>query len=453
MRKTLSLIVLVLLSAAAFAQTAPLRPKRAIENALIDAVALMDEGNVDAARAKLVLLEKADSTNDAVQYYLGSCALAANDIEAAERYFTRAVQLDSLNDYYYDALASVYMHSRKRQQATDLYEKLIERNPGKYRTPTVLTLLGDAALRVMRDSLAMARYNEALLYDPQYTPALLGKAEASRLKRNYPAFFVTMDQFIKDPDVLPQPKCDYVREVLQRADAQMARGWFPQLDSMVAGCLKTHPGDSSALKLAGWWYYGTGRRDQGKDYFAQWRERYPEDLSSHITYLEILISEGKPEQAIAECDRVIALAKEQGSDNELVTGYLIKADSYHTLGDTKKAFANYELALKLDPDNLPVLNNYAYYLSLGKKKLRKAAAMSRRTVELEPDNATYLDTYGWILYLLKKPEEAKPYFKHAMLYGGKESKVILEHYAEVLRALGEDSLADYYKGLSEKKKQ
>ncbi len=91
-----------------------------------------------------------------------------------------------------------------------------------------------------------------------------------------------------------------------------------------------------------------------------------------------------------------------------------------------------------------MLNNYAYYLSVEGKKLKKAYAMSRKTIEKEPDNPTYLDTFGWILYLQGKPLEAKPFFKHAMLYGGKDSAVILDHYAEVLYALEEYDLAFVY---------
>ena len=92
--------------------------------------------------------------------------------------------------------------------------------------------------------------------------------------------------------------------------------------------------------------------------------------------------------------------------------------------------------------------------------------MSRRTIEAEPDNATYLDTYAWILHLQGKTAEAKPHFKHAMLYGGKDSPVILDHYAEVLYALKEYDMAFVYwniakqknasgevKGLDEKVKQ
>jgi predicted Zn-dependent protease len=72
-------------------------------------------------------------------------------------------------------------------------------------------------------------------------------------------------------------------------------------------------------------------------------------------------------------------------------------------------------------------------------------------VEQEPDNATYLDTFGWILYLQGKSLEAKLIFKRAMIHGGKESPVILDHYAEVLFALKEYDLAFVYWNLARQK--
>ena len=127
-------------------------------------------------------------------------------------------------------------------------------------------------------------------------------------------------------------------------------------------------------------------------------------------------------------------------------------DAYHEKGNSKDAFKAYDKALKINPDYIPVLNNYAYYLSLENKKLKKAYTMSKKTIEAEPDNATYLDTFGWILHLLGKDLEAKPFFKHAMLYGGKDSAVILEHYAVVLEALGETDMAKIYRNQANAKK-
>ena len=87
------------------------------------------------------------------------------------------------------------------------------------------------------------------------------------------------------------------------------------------------------------------------------------------------------------------------------------------------------------------------------KNLKKAYTMSKKTVEAEPDNATYLDTFAWILHLQGKDLEAKPFFKHAMLYGGKDSAVMLDHYAEVLYALGEYDLARSYWNQAKNKNQ
>ena len=75
-----------------------------------------------------------------------------------------------------------------------------------------------------------------------------------------------------------------------------------------------------------------------------------------------------------------------------------------------------------------------------------------KTIEKEPDNATYLDTYGWILHLLGKDHEAKAVFKHAMIYGAKDSATSLEHYAEVLEALGETDLSKVYRTQAANKK-
>ena len=151
------------------------------------------------------------------------------------------------------------------------------------------------------------------------------------------------------------------------------------------------------------------------------------------------------------CRQIMEIA---GADtSRTIPAMSTMGDMYHELGDDKSASKCYEAVLKLNPDYAPVLNNYAYYLSLQGKSLKKAAQMSRRTVEKEPDNPTYLDTYAWILHLMGKDAEAKPLFKHAMLYGGKESSVVLKHYSIVLEALGETDLAKVYSKMAQDKEK
>ena len=155
------------------------------------------------------------------------------------------------------------------------------------------------------------------------------------------------------------------------------------------------------------------------------------------------------EDVLEICEKVLEVAPNDSSST--LRSWSTMGDIYYKLGEQKKAYKAYDKALKVNPDYVYVLNNYAYYLSQQGKKLKKAYAMSKRTIEAEPDNSTYLDTFGWILYLQGKPAEAKTYFKQAMIYGGKDSPVVLDHYAEVLYALKEYDMAFVYWNMAKQK--
>jgi len=447
--------IFLLCGESVFAQTIKIvgdpKQKSFVDNVLIDAVAQIDT-NARAAKAKLQYLEKHCAPNDAVNYYLGLIEYAEGNTESAETHIKKAIQLDSTNLWYWDALAGLYNSQRRGAEAADIYLKLLDKAPKKYTNAYTLTLLGDDQLASMKDTLALENYEKALVLSPGYAPALLGKAEVYRLRNNVPAFFTTIDGFVRDEDILPAPKCDYINQLLQHIDGNFYRGWKVQLDSLVNACIETHPTDSSAMQLAGSWYYGTGRPDEGIALFDKIVAANPDNLQARYIRMQLRYSDKRDtKEIIKECEDIVAIGGEKNP--EVLPALSSIGDCYYEMGDDAKAFKAYDRVLKIDPEYVPVLNNYAYYLSLQKKQLSKAARMSKITVEKEPDNPTYLDTYGWILHLQGKDQEAKPYFKHAMIYGGKESEVILDHYAEVLKALGEDELAQYYKSLAESKKQ
>ena len=123
--------------------------------------------------------------------------------------------------------------------------------------------------------------------------------------------------------------------------------------------------------------------------------------------------------------------------------YSQMADIYYGQAQRDSAFVAYELSLQANPKNMMVMNNYAYYLSLEKKDLKKAEKMSAKTVELEPKNSTYLDTYAWILYQQANYSLAKFYIERALdnLPKGAERGVILDHYGDILLMLNEDAKA------------
>ena len=371
---------------------------------------------------------------------------------------------------------------RRMNRMEDAYASLEEYNK-KYSSPYILSTLADYHISMYNDSTALAYYNEALDIVPEYSPALLGKAEVLRMTRKYDEYFDVLYKFVDGEDTSVPGKCDYLMAVLQRTDPKFVRTFTPQLDTAMTKLLQVHPTDSLALQTAGTYYYSTGRLDRAKSCFQINARIYPESFSAGASFVEFLmyaqmwdeLSEegrfaferfpdetaflemagvgdynlGDYEKVLESCEMILQAAPRDSS--KTLRSWSTMGDVYFLLGDKTKAYKAYEKALKINPDYVYVLNNYAYYLSVEGKKLKKAHQMSSKTIVLEPDNATYLDTFGWILFLQGKAAEAKQIFKRAMLYGGKDSAVILDHYAEVLYALKEYDMAFVYWNLARQK--
>ena len=122
--------------------------------------------------------------------------------------------------------------------------------------------------------------------------------------------------------------------------------------------------------------------------------------------------------------------------------YSILGNSYNELKDFENSDISYERALEYIPNNVQVLNNYAYYLSLREENLERAEEMSKKTIEMFPEEANYLDTYAWILYKMKKYEQAKIWMQKAIDIS--ESETFYSHMAEILIELGEKEESEFY---------
>lgn len=123
--------------------------------------------------------------------------------------------------------------------------------------------------------------------------------------------------------------------------------------------------------------------------------------------------------------------------NLLLEFYSSLAETYHSTNQHKLSDNYYEKALDVDSNNVFVLNNYSYYLSLRKIRLEKAKAMSFKCNQIAPENGTYQDTYAWILYSLGEYIGAREWILKALLNGGEKSAVIVEHYGDILFRLGD----------------
>lgn len=173
-------------------------------------------------------------------------------------------------------------------------------------------------------------------------------------------------------------------------------------------------------------------------------ELFPEQSIFYLFNGAALTTKERHEEAV----KVLLSGSKMVVDNDiqLKEFYIRLADNYNSLKNHESSDLYFEKALKIDPKDPLVLNNYSYYLSLRKVNLDRAAEMSKLSNELRPGQPSYQDTYGWILYVQGKYEDARKWLQMALDNGGNENGTILEHMGDVLYKLGDVSGAlEYWK--------
>ncbi len=135
-------------------------------------------------------------------------------------------------------------------------------------------------------------------------------------------------------------------------------------------------------------------------------------------------------------EAIVALQEGQkwGFQNKYLEAefYSLLAEAFYRVKEYEKSDKHFDKYLELNPDDMGVLNNYAYYLSERNEQLEKAEHMSKKTIAAEPKNPTFLDTYAWILYRMGKYTEAERYIKLAIDNDAAKSATLFDHYGDIL---------------------
>src|SRR5574344_233208 len=407
-----------------------------------------------------------------IYYNLATLYLNAEYLGKADTTLKKIVTIFGKNEAVGLAMFNIY---RVKNDWDGAIKYLIAFDEG-LDSPKIETLIGDLYADRFKDSLAMLYYDKALKNEPNNPGAIYGQAEVFRNNGNYDKYFKKLTPLFGNASVPAMMKTEYLKQIMQ--SQHFVQTYQKQIDTLIDNIIASAQPDSTTYYICAAYFSKSGKPDKCIDLLRKNHNLYPENKFPAFEYLSYIYSTedwnllGKESAVIAEqfpkelsplqvnaiskiqlknyregievLEKIRELSLKNNDTTALLNTYSLLGDTYHELGNEAKTFQFYKKALAIDPNNLPVLNNFAYYLSVKKQNLKKAYTMSSITVAKEPDNPTFLDTFGWILYLMGRPVEAKSNFKHAMLYGGKENAVILDHYAEVLYKLKEYDLAFIY---------
>ncbi|MBL8000177.1 MAG: hypothetical protein JNL32_16260, partial [Candidatus Kapabacteria bacterium] len=109
-----------------------------------------------------------------------------------------------------------------------------------------------------------------------------------------------------------------------------------------------------------------------------------------------------------------ALTRARNADSSVPEIWFQLGYLYDKLNQHDSSDFCYEKTIFLQSDFALAQNNYAYSLSLRKKKLPYALELSMSSLSKDSLNSSYLDTYGWILYQMGRHSEAETYLLKAI---------------------------------------
>jgi len=115
-------------------------------------------------------------------------------------------------------------------------------------------------------------------------------------------------------------------------------------------------------------------------------------------------------------------------------------------GQPLRSEAALRRAITLNPDHHQALNYLGYMWAERGRNLKEAKNLIDRALDLNPGNPAYLDSQAWALFRLGDPAAAEPLMVEA-LRQVPDDPTLLEHYADILSALGrrQEAVENYRK--------
>ena len=396
----------------------------------------------DEVISTLNRLEKRMGKNEQLSMEKFRIYLQMKDDKKAFQEIESLVQEYPMDMRYQVILGDVYLQNGKKQEAYDVYQKVLAAEPDN---PMAIFSMASYYKQTGQEELYQQQL-DTLLLNKKVTPDTKVGVMRQMIVENEQAdkdstqIIALFDRIMKQEQDDPQIPMLYAQYLLSK---NMESESVPVLEQVV----DLDPTNKAARMML------IGAAVKKEDYKQIIKvcepgiEATPDALEFYY-YLAVAYNQAeKPDSVIRICKRALDHTTADSKKEIVSDFYSILGDMYHTQKQMKEAYAAYDSALVYNPSNIGALNNYAYYLSVERRDLDKAEEMSYKTVKAEPNNATYLDTYAWILFEKGNYAEARIYIDNAMKSeGGDKSDVIVEHCGDIYYMTGDvDGALTYWK--------
>jgi tetratricopeptide (TPR) repeat protein len=426
-------------------------------------------GDIDLSLKTYQYLANLNNRDEDIFYSLGMLYVRQNQFDKALMLYDSLQKVSGFNEKILFAKQQIYYATNNNSAALVEALRYFENNT---ENPQANLLLAEIFGRSGNDSVAFQYLQRSHELDETYAAPLFALAEMYQKNHEYDKFFDIIHKIAINKSIPLSDKIEYFipvlqfwqqirfRDAIEKIFNLLAENYYDEWNFKqfyVSFLIQTER-QAQAMNII------ESELQQNKHNSYAWSMKiallyYNDDLKNILSVIDTAIaySYEKYDLLLRKASALYGMKRYAEAitllEATLRTGANIKnrkdilaflGDLYHTVGNKRAAYKNYEKVLAIDTAHISVLNNYAYYLSEDNKNLKRALEMSKKTIDAEPENATFLDTYAWILHKLGRDNEAQPIFRKAMTLGGRESAVILDHYGDVLFALKEYNTAILY---------
>jgi len=400
---------------------------------------LLNQGKAEEGIDYLNQIEENIGISEEISFLKQRIYLSINDVDKAAAEIEKLIERFPSNPEYYGILANIYMSNEREEDAIKILERMKSLNVDDSKLYLTLAKLakstGDRETYLKNIKLAFASENLSIDEKVKFLLSNYQIAENEKEKLN---------EAIELAKLASEAHPNNAKSFALLADYL----YFAERNQeAIDAYRKTISLDSSRFPVWNQMLIILSESNQS-DLLLNYAERsinlFPNQPSLYFIYGLGLYEAKRYEDAV----EYLELGKDLVIDNQALKSqfYSSLGDIYHELDNHAVSDQNYDMALKLDPNNIYVLNNYSYYLSLRKEKLEKAKEMSLKSNQISPGQASFQDTYAWILFQLGEYKSALEWINKAIESDQNSSATLLEHKGDILYKMDRQTEAmEYWK--------
>lgn len=205
----------------------------------------------------------------------------------------------------------------------------------------------------------------------------------------------------------------------QLARVELRAGKRDEANKLVQQISQLQPGSPGLLELQGDIASNDNQWAQAAEHYRQAWQKVPTNSFAIKTY------NAQKRNDASSASKFLGEWRNRQPQNAMP--YLLEGTALELQGDKAGAIKTYEAGLKLDNNNVLLLNNLALsYLNTGD---RRALSHAETAYRLQPQSAAIVDTYGWVLYKSGEKQKAIEILEQAQKLAP-DIKEIADHLAQ-----------------------